>query len=133
MAGEEVVAARGTDGAAAGLARRVQGFLKCGGVVGLAVAEGAKVTDIEQVGSGGGGSAGQQAGRSEQGDGEFHRAEIMHMPGAVGKSTLQGHSPRVASNSALHEPSPVRSADWQSAVSQVGNLRYSRLPVCATA
>jgi hypothetical protein len=24
------------------------------------------------------------------------------------------------------------SADWQSAVSQIGNLRHGRLPVCAT-
>ncbi len=30
------------------------------------------------------------------------------------------------------ERRPARSADWQSAVSQVANLRHGRLPVCAT-
>ena len=31
-----------------------------------------------------------------------------------------------------HEKDVPCSADWQSAVSQVGNLRYSRLPIGAT-
>jgi hypothetical protein len=49
MAGEEVVAARRVHSAAAGLADRVEGLLKCGGVVRLAVADGPELADVNGV------------------------------------------------------------------------------------